>query len=74
MSSFVTTFYVHHSFAGGVQFSGCRAINTGPNQFTGAGYCFNGKETICFPVVSPMGPRAQRSGSLWRDEYYGRGI
>jgi hypothetical protein len=42
-SSFRNNFYVNNTFAGDVQFTGCRAINTGgSSQFTGAGFSLNG--------------------------------
>ncbi len=42
-SSFRNNFYVHDTFAGDVQCTGCRAINTGgPHEFTGAGFSLNG--------------------------------
>ena len=42
-SSFRNTFFVNHTFEGDVQFTGCRAVNTGgPEQFNGAGFSLNG--------------------------------
>jgi hypothetical protein len=42
-SSFRNNFYVNNTFAGDVQFTGCRAVNTGGHDpATGAGFSLNG--------------------------------
>jgi hypothetical protein len=42
-SSFRNNFYIHDTFAGDAQFTGCRAVNTGGDApFDGAGYALHG--------------------------------